>query len=91
MSNWKLGEEECLKIINAEPVKINDSEHIKDLFKSKEEQLELCRKIVRNRRVAMDRCPNCNIEWFVCDEECCGGTEYCLNCGLEKEETEHTN
>lgn len=33
-------------------------------------------------------CPHCQVEWTVCDEDCCGGTIYCPMCGVEKSEIE---
>ena len=36
----------------------------------------------------MNRCPECNIGWTACDDECCGGIKYCRNCGLEKKEAD---
>lgn len=49
-SNWVLSEEDCIRILESEPVAIKDSEHIKDMFKSKDEQIELCRRILDKRR-----------------------------------------
>lgn len=37
----------------------------------------------------LNTCPNCKIEWTICDEDCCGGIAYCYLCGIEKTEVQN--